>query len=82
MSDKSKPVESLSYEQAMDEMEAIIQQMEGAQLPLEQALTLFERGHALANRCTDLLAQAELKVRQLTGQEITDLRQQQDEEQA
>ena len=82
MSDEKKPVESLSYEQAMDEMEAIIQQMEGAQLPLEQALTLFERGQALAKRCADLLAQAELKVRQLTGQEIAGLQSQQDEEQA
>ena len=79
MGDKIKPVETLSYEQAMAEMEAIIQQMEGEQLALEQALTLFERGQALAKRCADLLSQAELKVRQLTGQEIAGL---QDEEQS
>ncbi len=77
MAEESKPVESLSYEQAMSEMEKIIQRMESEQLTLEEALALFERGQALAKRCADLLSQAELKVRQLTGQEIESL---QDEE--
>ena len=78
MSDEPKPVDSLTYEQAVAEMETIIQQMEGSQLDLESSLALFERGQALAARCSSLLAQAELKVRQLTGQEIASL---QEEEQ-
>ncbi len=73
MAEATSPVESLSYEQAMAEMEEIIQKMEGEQLTLEEALALFERGQALAKRCADLLNQAELKVRQLTGQEIENL---------
>ncbi len=77
MAEETSPVESLSYEQAMAEMEGIIQKMEGEQLTLEEALALFERGQALAKRCADLLTKAELKVRQLTGQEIENL---QDEE--
>ncbi len=79
MAEETSPVESLSYEQAMAEMEGIIQKMEGEQLTLEEALALFERGQALAKRCADLLNQAELKVRQLTGQEIENLRQQEEE---
>ncbi len=77
MAEGSSPVESLSYEQAMAEMEGIIQKMESEQLTLDEALALFERGQALAKRCAELLTQAELKVRQLTGQEIESL---QDEE--
>ncbi len=77
MAEGASPVESLSYEQAMAEMEGIIQKMEGEQLTVEEALALFERGQVLAKRCADLLTQAELKVRQLTGQEIDSL---QDEE--
>jgi exodeoxyribonuclease VII small subunit len=73
MSDEPKPVDSLTYEQAVAEMETIIQQMEGSQLDLEGSLALFERGQALAARCSTLLSQAELKVRQLTGQEIASL---------
>jgi exodeoxyribonuclease VII small subunit len=70
MSEKMKPVEKLTYEQAMAEMEEIIVKMEGEDLVLDEALTLFERGQALAKHCAELLSQAELKVRQLTGQEI------------
>ena len=73
MSEKLIPVEKLSYEQAMAEMEEIIQKMESDQLTLDEALSFFERGQALAKRCADLLNQAELKVRQLTGQEIDSL---------
>jgi exodeoxyribonuclease VII small subunit len=73
MAEATKPVESLSYEQAMAEMEGIIQKMEGEQLTLEEALALFERGQVLAKHCADLLTRAELKVRQLTGQEIDSL---------
>jgi exodeoxyribonuclease VII small subunit len=79
MSEELTPVDSLTYEQAVAEMETIIQQMEGSQLDLEGSLALFERGQALAARCASLLAQAELKVRQLTGQEIASL---QEEEQS
>jgi len=78
MSEELKPVESLTYEQALAEMEGIIQRMEESQLNLDEALALFERGQALAARCAGLLGQAELKVRQLTGQEIAGL---QEEEQ-
>lgn len=73
MSEESTPVEKLTYEQAMAEMDEIIQKMEGDQLTLDEALALFERGQALAKRCAELLNQAELKVRQLTGQEIDSL---------
>jgi exodeoxyribonuclease VII small subunit len=70
MTEKLKPVEKLSYEQAMAEMEEIIRKMENDQLVLEDALALFERGQALAKHCADLLSKAELKVRQLTGREM------------
>lgn len=70
MSEKMKPVEKLTYEQAMAEMEEIIAKMEGEDLVLEEALALFERGQALAKHCAELLSLAELKVRQLTGREI------------
>jgi len=70
MTEKSKPVDKLSYEQAMAEIEEIILKMEGDQLALEEALALFERGQALAKHCADLLSQAELKVRTLTGREL------------
>ena len=53
---------------ALQELEKIVDRMEGQpDLELEEALGLYERGAALANRCRALLAGAELRVSQLTA---------------
>ncbi len=68
--DKSMtPVEELTYEQAFEELEAVVSALEGSQQTLEQSLALFERGQALARRCAELLDQAELRVRSLRDEE-------------
>ncbi len=64
------PIESLTYEQAFAELESIIEALEADQSSLEEAISQFERGQALSRRCSDLLEQAELRIRQLTGQEM------------
>jgi exodeoxyribonuclease VII small subunit len=66
------PIDELSYEQAFTELETIVDALESDEHPLEDALSLFERGQALANHCADLLDKAELKVQQLTGGELVD----------
>lgn len=63
------PVEELAYEQAFQELEAVVGALEGDQQTLEQSLELFERGQALARRCAELLDKAELRVRQLSEEE-------------
>lgn len=65
-----KAVEDLTYEEALAELEEIVSALEGEQNRLEEALKLFERGQALAARCGALLEAAELKVRQVAGDEI------------
>ena len=69
-----KPVEELTYEEAFTELETIVNTLEGdaSQNPLEEAMTLFERGQALVKRCGELLDGAELKVRELSGDRLTD----------
>jgi exodeoxyribonuclease VII small subunit len=62
---KPKAPEKLNYEEAFEELEALVRQLESGDLPLEQALALFERGQALSARCSELLEKAELKLRQL-----------------
>ncbi len=66
---KPKPPEELSYEQAFQELEATVHKLEAGEIPLEESLALFERGQALAARCSELLDQAELKLRQLVPDE-------------
>jgi len=62
----------MAYEPAFAELEGIVSALESEQRPLEEAMALFERGQALAKRCAGLLDKAEIKVRQLTGEEIED----------
>lgn len=66
-----KPVEELSYEEALAELDQIVSALENEQGQLEDAIRLFERGQALAGRCGVLLEAAELKVKQVVGEEIT-----------
>ena len=70
MTEKTKPVEELSYEKAFAELESIVNQLEGEPPPLEDAIKLYERGQALTRRCADLLENAELKLQQLADKEL------------
>lgn len=59
------PIEELPFEQAFEQLAELVAKLEQGDLPLEEGLALFERGQALAARCSDLLERAELKLRQL-----------------
>ncbi len=65
-----KPVEELTYEEALAELEQVVSALENEQSQLEDAIRLFERGQALAARCGVLLEAAELKVKQVVGEDI------------
>ena len=65
-----KSIEELSYEEALAELEEIVSTLEGEQNQLEASIKLFERGQALAARCGVLLEAAELKVKQVVGEDV------------
>lgn len=60
-----KEIAELSFEEAFAELEATVARLERGDLSLEESITLFERGQALAAHCNVQLDTAELKVRQL-----------------
>jgi exodeoxyribonuclease VII small subunit len=66
-----KKVRELSYEDAMAELETIVTSLEAGNQKLEESMALFERGQLLMKHCAELLEAAELKVRQLSGDELT-----------
>ena len=70
----NKPIEQLNYEEAFAELEGIVAALETGDQPLEEALALFERGQLLTKHCAELLAKAELKVQQLSGETIEPFR--------
>ena len=55
-------IANLSYEQARDELIAIVSQLEGGQIGLEDSMALWQRGEALATHCTTWLDGAEAKL--------------------
>ena len=59
-------IHELSFEAAYAELEGIIAQLETGDLPLDESVTLFERGRKLSEHCQALLDKAELRVSQLT----------------
>lgn len=67
----NKKIETLSFEEAVQELEAIIEQMELENNSLEKSLKLYERGQALSKYCSQLLQNAELKIRTLSYTEET-----------
>lgn len=64
------PVGELAYEQAFDELEQVVAALEAGEHSLDEGVNLYARGQALARHCAALLEKAELKVRQLAGDEL------------
>jgi exodeoxyribonuclease VII small subunit len=60
--DASRPIDGLSFEEALQELEGIVRELEGGQGKLEKAVAQYERGAALRRHCETLLAEAEQKV--------------------
>ena len=70
MQSLSSDIETLSYEKAYAELEEIVSALERNSKTLNEALGLYERGQALAEHCANLLDKAELRVRQLSEQDM------------
>jgi exodeoxyribonuclease VII small subunit len=57
-----KPISQLGYEEARDELNDVVQQLEQGGLDLEASLKLWERGEELAKRCEEHLAGARKRI--------------------
>lgn len=55
----------LSFEEALKELESLKTKMESGNIPLDDALTLFERGNSLKSHCESILAKAKMKVEKI-----------------
>ena len=65
----SSPVDAspvADFEQSLDALELLVEQMERGEMSLEESLAAYERGVGLYRRCQTALEQAELRVRLLS----------------
>lgn len=72
MSKPSKPApadgvkaDDLPFEEALKKLEAIVEEMESDELPLETLLSRYEQGNRLAKVCQAKLAEAEVRIQKL-----------------
>lgn len=67
-------LQSISFEDALKQLEEIVTKLESGDLNLEASLDLFEQGQKLATLCQKQLSDATLRVEQLSADgEIVDL---------
>lgn len=67
---RKKPVD---LEKSLEDLEAIVAQLESGDLPLDRSLKEFERGVRLSRDCQAALAEAEQRVQILSGNDLRDL---------
>ena len=72
MTNKSSKKQNLT--DMLDNLDAIVEQMESEQLDLEKSLALFGKGISIIKDCQTLLTQAEQKVKLLTNDKLKDFK--------
>lgn len=63
-------VAALGFEEAVEQLEAIIERMERGEIALEDSLREYARGDALVRRCRQILDQAEQRIEAISGQSL------------
>jgi exodeoxyribonuclease VII small subunit len=64
--------EKMSFEEATEELEAIIERIETGEIGLEESLAERRRGDALIRRCRSVLEQAEQELQRISPGDATD----------
>lgn len=60
-----KPIKDMSFEDALQELEAIVAKLERGDAPLEESINVYQRGAALKAHCEGKLKSAQLKVEKI-----------------
>ena len=61
-----KATGAASFEEALAELQKLVEQLEGGKLPLAESLAVYEKAIALSLQCTAMLEDAEQKIMRLT----------------
>ncbi len=61
-----KPVDDLTFEEALHELEGVVGKLETGNVELEKSIDIYERGALLKKHCEAKLAQAQARIEQIT----------------
>ena len=64
--DANTDVKTMSFEKALSELETIVSRLEKGEAPLQESITIYERGQALKDHCETLLKAAEARIEKIT----------------
>ena len=64
--------ENITFERALEELEALVARMEDGKLPLEESLAAYQRGAELIKFCESRLTAAQARIAILDGGELRD----------
>lgn len=60
----------LTYEQAVEQLEDLVERIESGQIGLEESIAAYERGAGLIARCREILDKAELRIEELSAKDL------------
>ena len=66
--DKKDKADSLSFEQAIDQLNQIVSRIEQGQVPLQESLDQYEKGMKLIQYCRGILQDAEKRIEEISAQ--------------
>ncbi len=72
MASQDKSAADLTFERALEELEALVARMEDGKLPLEESLAAYQRGAELIRFCEGKLADAQARIAILDGEALRD----------
>lgn len=64
--DLNADIKAMPFEQALEELEKIVGKLESGQAPLQESISIYERGEALKGHCETLLKAAEARIEKIT----------------
>ncbi len=62
MADDAPKIAEMSFEQALQALQQVVRQLEDGEVPLDQSITLYERGEALRAHCQARLDAAQARI--------------------
>lgn len=65
MAKRASDIDKLKYEEAIEQLEALLEQIDSGEIGLEEALKQYERGVALIKRCRGVLDRVEKRIGEL-----------------
>ncbi len=65
MAEEPKPIEDMTFEEALRALEGVVRQLEGGEVPLDDSINLYERGEALREACQARLDAAQARIEKI-----------------